>query len=66
MRTNIVIDDGVMQAAMKVSRLKTKKEVVETALREFVRNNSRMNLLDLHGQIRFADDYDYKAMREGR
>jgi len=63
MRTNIVIDDEVMQKALLVSGLKTKKEVVERALVEFVSNYSRKNLLDLKGQIRFADGYDYKAMR---
>jgi Arc/MetJ family transcription regulator len=65
MRTNIVIDDDVMQKAMSISRLKTKKEVVDRALREFVAIHSRKDLLDLRGQIQFADNYDYKALREG-
>ncbi|MCL2081153.1 MAG: type II toxin-antitoxin system VapB family antitoxin [Oscillospiraceae bacterium] len=64
MRTNIVIDDGIMQKAMYLSGLQTKKEVVERALSEFVANHSRKNLMDLKGKIKFADGYDYKAMRE--
>ena len=64
MRTNIVIDDNIMRQAMIVSGLQTKREVVDRALNEFVANNSRMDLLELKGQIRFADGYDYKAMRE--
>ena len=66
MRTNIVIDDKLMQEAMKLSQLNTKKEVIEKALQEFVRTRSQMDLSDLHGKIRFADNYDYKTLRERR
>ena len=66
MRTNIEIDDSLMQKAMDISGLKTKKEVVERAMIEFVANRSRKDLKDLRGKIQFADDYDYKAMRGGR
>ncbi len=66
MRTNIEIDDSLMQKAMDISGLKTKKEVVERAMIEFVANRSRKDLKDLRGKIQFAGDYDYKAMREGR
>jgi Arc/MetJ family transcription regulator len=66
MRTNIVIDDGLMQKAMSISRLKTKREVIEKALQEYVAANSRKNLLELFGQIQFAEGYDHKALREGR
>ena len=64
MRTNISIDDTVIQKALLISGLKTKRAVVEKALKEFIANNTRMNLLELKGKIRFADDYNYKAMRE--
>jgi Arc/MetJ family transcription regulator len=65
-RTNIMIDDTVMQKAMMISGLKTKKEVVERALNEFVSFHSRKDLSELKGTIRFADGYDYKSLREGR
>jgi Transcription regulator of the Arc/MetJ class len=65
-RTNIVLDDNLMKAAMEASGLKTKKEVVEKALIEFVERHTRKNLKDLMGKIQFADGYDYKALREGR
>lgn len=63
MRTNIVIDDALIKEAMKLSNLKTKKEVVNLALKEFVQNRKRKNLKDLKGKIEFAEDYDYKNMR---
>jgi len=65
MRTNIVIDDTIMEKAMSISKLKTKKEVIERALNEYVMNHSRKDLSDLRGKIRFSDDYDYKALRNG-
>jgi len=66
MRTNIVIEDDLMNTAIILSGLKTKKEVVAKALQEFVAAYSRKNLLDLKGQINFSDGYDYKSLREGR
>jgi Arc/MetJ family transcription regulator len=66
MRTNIEINDEMMKQAFIVSDLKTKREVVEQALAEFIRNRTRKNLADLQGKIRFADGYDYKTAREAR
>ncbi|MCD8138478.1 MAG: type II toxin-antitoxin system VapB family antitoxin [Planctomycetaceae bacterium] len=66
MRTNIVIDDDMMQTAMEVSGIRTKKGVVEQAIREFVARRTRKDIRDLRGKIRFADGYDYKAGRKGR
>ncbi len=65
MRTNIVIDDEMMRAAMEVSGIRTKKDVVEQAIQEFVARRTRKNLADLRGKIRFADGYEYKALRKG-
>jgi Arc/MetJ family transcription regulator len=54
-----------MQDAMSLSGIKTKKEVVELALSEFVRRRTQKNLAELRGKICFADDYDYKKARSG-
>ena len=64
MRTNIVIDDELLIEAMKYSKLKTKKNVVNLALKEFVENAKKLSLLDLKGKIEFSSDYDYKKLRE--
>jgi Arc/MetJ family transcription regulator len=63
MRTNIIIDDDMMRQAMEVSGIKTKREVVDRAIKEFVANRKRLNLLDLVGKIKFADGYDYRETR---
>ncbi len=66
MRTNIVLDDKLVEKALKVSGLKTKKELIATALKEFVRNRSRLDIRQLKGKIKFRDGYDYKKLRQGR
>ena len=66
MRTNIEIDKETMEQAFSVSNLKTKKEIVDLALKEFVQNRIRKNLAELRGKISFADGYDYKDARENR
>ena len=48
---------------MEISKLKTKREVVDIALQEYVEKNTRPNLMDLCGKIKFADGYDYKSAR---
>ena len=66
MRTNIVLDDSLVKEALKVSRVKTKKELVNQALKEFVENRKRLNLMDLFGKIEFAKNYNHKTLREGK
>ena len=63
MRTNIVIDDGLVAEAMALSKLRTKKDVVQKALEEYVRSLKRRDLRELRGKIRFAEGYDYKKLR---
>ncbi len=66
MRTNVVLDDELINEAIKLSGIKTKKDVISFALQEFVATRKRRNLLELAGKIKFRDDYNYKAMRESR
>lgn len=66
MRTNILLDDSLVEEALKLCSARTKKEVIHEALKEFVENRRRLNLLDLSGKISFAEGYNYKALREGR
>ncbi|OHD13339.1 MAG: hypothetical protein A2086_14705 [Spirochaetes bacterium GWD1_27_9] len=64
MRTNIVLDDNLVNEALKYSDIKTKKAIINLALKEFVENKKKKNLLDLVGKIEFDNDYDYKKARE--
>jgi Arc/MetJ family transcription regulator len=57
MRTNIEIDDALMKKAMKTSGAgaKTKKAVVEEALRLMVRIRAQEGMRELFGKVRWED-----------
>jgi len=63
MRTNIVIDDQLMEEALKLSKYKTKKELVHKALQEFIQNRKRRDLRELKGKVNFDEKYNYKELR---
>lgn len=65
MRTNIVLDDELVREAFKYTDVQTKRELVALALREFVENRRRRNLMDLYGQGGLRPDYEYKRLRIG-
>ena len=62
-RTSVDIDMGLLDEAIKLSGLSTNKSVINNALIEFVEKRRKKNLMDIKGQIQFADGYDYKQMR---
>jgi len=65
MRTNIVLNDELVAEALMYSQtISTKRELIETALREYVNNRKRKNIKELRGKIKFRNDYDYKSMRK--
>jgi Arc/MetJ family transcription regulator len=66
MRTNIVLNDDLVEEAQALSHIKTKRELIDTALREFVANRKRLDLRDLKGAGLLDEDYDYKQTRESR
>jgi len=66
MRTNIVIDENLLEEAFSVSEAKTKKDLVHEALRELVRLRKRKDLTELAGTIEFYKDFDHKKLREMR
>jgi Arc/MetJ family transcription regulator len=58
MRTNIVIDDKLMEEALKVSRLKTKRETVEEGLRLLVQRKKQENVKKLRGKLQWRGDLE--------
>jgi Arc/MetJ family transcription regulator len=66
MRTNIDIDDALIDEVMKVANVKTKKEAVHLALQEFLKVKKKKDLFDLAGKIAFEDNFDHKALRHTR
>ena len=59
MRTNIVIDDQLMQAAMSAGNFKTKKDAVEEGLRLLARRQVYQNIRALRGKIHYSLDADW-------
>jgi len=58
-RTNIVLDDGLIEQAMKVTGAKTKREAVDRALRELVARASVYRALRrLRGKLPWDGDVD--------
>ena len=58
MRTNIEIDDKLMNEAIKVSGLKTKKETVELGLKTLIRLKKQENIKRFRGQLEWTGNID--------
>jgi len=66
MRTNIVLDDKLIQEAFRYVSVTTKRELIDLVLREFVQQHRRRDLRELKGKVKLRSDYNYKALREGK
>ncbi|MGH9945659.1 MAG: type II toxin-antitoxin system VapB family antitoxin [Pyrinomonadaceae bacterium] len=61
MRTNIEIDDKLMKDTLKATGLKTKREVVDLALKELLRLRQQVSIKKLWGKVDWQGDLE--AMR---
>jgi Arc/MetJ family transcription regulator len=64
MRTNIEIDDEVMREAQRLTGVRTKREMVDLALRELVARHRRLGILELRGRVHWEGDLN--TSRRGR
>jgi len=64
MRTNIVIDDKLIEKGMKYTGINKKKQLVDFALRELVNRKERKRILSLQGKLRWEGNLD--EMRRSR
>ncbi len=58
MRTNIELDDQLVRQALRISNLKTKKEVVHEALKQYIAFLQRKKILLLRGKNTWEGDLD--------
>ena len=63
-RTNINLDDTLVKKGFRITGLRTKRELVDLALRELVRNEDQKGLLALEGKVHW--DGDLEAVRQDR
>ncbi len=62
MRTNIVIDDRLMEEALKVSRLPTKRAAVEAGLRLIIAVHGQAAFRTLKGKVHWEGDLDEQRL----
>ncbi|MBU2714420.1 MULTISPECIES: type II toxin-antitoxin system VapB family antitoxin [Zooshikella] len=58
MRTNINIDDSLMDEALKITGLKTKKDAVEAGLKMLIRLNKQEKIKNFRGKLAWEGDLD--------
>jgi Arc/MetJ family transcription regulator len=58
MRTNIEIDDKLMNDVLKATGLKRKKDVVELGLKTLIRLKNQEKIKEFRGQLKWTGDLD--------
>ena len=64
MRTNIVLDDNLIERAQKLTGIKTKREVVQEALRTLILLREQGEARNLRGKLKW--DGDLNEQRQSR
>lgn len=63
MPTNLALDDKLLLEALELGKFKSKKDTVNTALKEFIQRRKQMGIVKLFGAMPFDDEYHYKTGR---
>ncbi len=58
MRTNIVLDENLIERAQKLTGIKTKREVVQEALRALILLREQAEIRSLRGQLKWEGNLD--------
>ncbi len=58
MRTNIVIDDELMNDAIRLTGVKTKREAVEIALKSLIQIKKQESIRGFRGKLKWEGDLD--------
>jgi Arc/MetJ family transcription regulator len=64
MRTNIVLDENLIERAQKLTGIKTKREVVQEALRTLILLREQAEVRQFRGKLKWEGDLD--EMRQAR
>ena len=63
-RTNVVLDEKLVQDCIKATGIKTQKALIDHALRELLRHENQLRILELKGRINWDGNLD--EWRQGR
>lgn len=58
MRTNVIIEDRLMEAALKLSGFRTKKEAIEAGLKLLVKFNRQEKIKDFRGRLKWIGNLE--------
>ena len=64
MPTNLAINDALLEEALRLGGLPTKKATVNAALEEFVNRRKQADIIKLFGSIDYDPSIDYKKARQ--
>jgi Arc/MetJ family transcription regulator len=57
-RTNVVLDEKLVEDCKKATGIKTQKALIDHALRELLRHENQVKILELKGSIHWDGDLD--------
>ncbi len=63
-RTNIVLDDSLVNDCLQATGIKTRKRLIDHALRELLRHQNLKKILQLKGNVKWEGDLS--EWRQGR
>ena len=66
MRTDLTINEVLLDRALLMGGLMTKNEIVNLALEEFIEKRTREEVISLFNTVGYDADYDYKKLRGGK
>ncbi len=62
MRTNVVLDDNLMNAALKLSGFQTKKKAIEEGLKLLIQVNKQSKIKQFRGKLTWSGNLDEMRM----
>jgi len=65
-RTSIVIDEKLIMAGLKATGIKTRRALVDYALRDLLRRESQKRILELKGRVHWEGDLSDELERKHR
>lgn len=63
MRTNMELDERLIGEAMRLAKVRTKREAVDLALRDYVARSKQRDILRFIDAQLISADYDVRAVR---
>lgn len=63
-RTNVLLDDKIVEDCLKATGIKTRRALIDHALRELLRHESQTKILELKGKVHWEGNLN--EWRQGR